>query len=117
MNVTLTEGGRIVFRFLIFLGLVSGLAMGCALLEPSPTSPPRPDTAVPVPVGDTGTAVAVVGTGEERPSTLLDDSIDTVAAVGSAIVPNPLLWGLVAQLAHLGVGAIAGRKKKTAAPA
>jgi len=115
MNVSLTEGGRMVFRFLIFIGLLSGLAVGCSLLTPSETSGPRVDQAVSVPTGG-GTAVIVAGSGAERDSTVADDVVDTVATVGGTITGNPLLWGLAAQLGHLLVGAVAGRRKTAPPP-
>lgn len=106
---------NVALRLVLIPLLVVGAAFGCqALLEPSPTAPPRVDGAVVVPVGDTGGTVTVTGVQEERPSTVADDVVDTVSTVAGAVTGNPLLWGLVAQLAHLGIGLVAGRKKAAA---
>ena len=116
MKIQFTHGDRMAARFVLFLVLCFGIAAGCQLLEPSQTSPPRTDGPVLVPVDGDGTVVSVGNPDAvERPSTVADDAIDTVAAVGGTVTGNPLLWGLAAQLGHLVVGLIAGRKKQPAA--
>lgn len=117
MRIKLGHADLVIARLFLVVGLTAGLVAGCELLRESQTTPPRVDQAVSLPVGDTGTAVVVAGSGQERASTLADDAIDTASTIGGTVTGNPLLWGLLAQGAHLLVGAIVGRKKDTAAPA
>jgi hypothetical protein len=89
-------------RMVLALGLFVGGATACTLMQPSPTSPPRVDDAVTIPVGDE--TVTISGSGEERPSLVADDVVDTVTTIGGTVSGNPLLWGLLGQLGHLGIG-------------
>ena len=94
----------------LLIPLIALSLTACALLEPSTTSPPRTDSRVEVPVGEG--AVVLEGTGEERVTTKADDVVDPVAAIGGTILPNPILWTLLAQLGHGAIGLVAGRRRQ-----